>query len=100
MQVKQAERQHRRDTFFELLLLGVFVLAIVALFGFWPGQYQYHNTHDGILVRVNRYTGQAEYYLIGTGWKISTPPEPTPNLPPPGVVDPFVRPIPSPSVSR
>jgi hypothetical protein len=84
------------DTLTKTLLFCVLAVALIALFVFWPGTYQYHNTHDGILVRVNRYTGQTEYYIVTTGWKISTPPESTPKQPPPNYIDPYSSPTPSP----
>jgi len=39
------------DTLTKTLLLSALAVCIIALFVFWPGPYQYHNTHGGILVR-------------------------------------------------
>jgi hypothetical protein len=45
------------------------LLALIAFLGaFWPGKYQYYNTHTGILVRVNRFTSATEYYTTNSGW--------------------------------
>ena len=59
------------DRFTKLLFLCALAVAVVALIGFWPGQYQYYTT-QGILVRVNRYTGQTEYYTVPRGWELGT----------------------------
>src|SRR5215467_9980866 len=59
--------------FAKFLIFCVLIVAIVALFAFWPGQYQYYNSQGGILVRVNRYTGATEQYLDGIGWFIPKP---------------------------
>jgi|RhiMethySRZTD1v2_1073278.scaffolds.fasta_scaffold4314584_1 hypothetical protein len=61
------------DRFTKLLLAAALAVAIVALIAFWPGKYQYYNTHDGVLMRVNRYTGATEYYMITQGWQTSKP---------------------------
>ena len=56
--------------FAKFLLFCTFVVAIGALFAFWPSQYQYYNAQGGILVRVNRYSGATEQYLDGVGWVV------------------------------
>jgi hypothetical protein len=76
---------HRMDGFAKFLLL----LALIAFLGaFWPGKYQYYNTHTGILVRVNRYTSATEYYTTNSGWTTASPSS--------GAVDP-TRPVQTPS---
>src|SRR5262249_10200908 len=40
--------------FAKFLIFCVLIVAIGALIGFWPGQYQYYTAQGGILVRVNR----------------------------------------------
>ena len=61
------------DRFTKLLFLCALAVGAVALIGFWPGKYQYYNTAYGILVRVNRYSGQSEHYLPTTGWTTGVP---------------------------
>jgi hypothetical protein len=56
--------------FAKFLIFFALIVAIGALFAFWPGQYQYYNAHGGILVRVNRYTGATEQYIDGLGWVV------------------------------
>jgi hypothetical protein len=56
--------------FAKFLMFCVLIVAIGALFAFWPGEYQYYNAQGGILVRVNRYTGATEQYLDGAGWVV------------------------------
>jgi hypothetical protein len=56
--------------FAKFLIFCVLIVAIGALFAFWPGQYQYYNAQGGILVRVNRYTGATEQYFDGIGWGV------------------------------
>jgi hypothetical protein len=58
------------DGFAKFLIFCVLIVAIGALFAFWPGQYQYYNAQGEILVRVNRYTGATEQYLDGVGWVV------------------------------
>jgi hypothetical protein len=43
--------------FAKFLIFCALIVAIGALFAFWPSQYQYYNAQGGILVRVNRYSG-------------------------------------------
>jgi hypothetical protein len=40
--------------FAKFLIFCALIVAIDALFAFWPGEYQYYNAQGGILVRVNR----------------------------------------------
>src|SRR5262245_6388944 len=61
------------DGFIKFLFFCVLVVAIGALIGFWPGEYQYYNTQGGILVRVNRYSGATEQYFDGIGWVVPKP---------------------------
>lgn len=76
------------DGFAKLLIL----LALIAvLLTFWPGKYHYYNTHTGILVRVNRFTNQAEYYTTNAGWTIASPAS--------GAGDTIGRPVQNPSPS-
>jgi hypothetical protein len=56
--------------FAKFLIFFALIVAIGALFAFWPGQYQYYNAQGGILVRVNRYSGATEQYFDGVGWVI------------------------------
>jgi hypothetical protein len=77
------------DRFIKLLFLCVLAVGVVALIGFWPGKYQYYNTAYGILVRVNRYSGQSEHYLPTTGWTTGVPAAAS------GQVDMLGRPIPA-----
>jgi hypothetical protein len=56
--------------FAKFLIFFALIVAIGALFAFWPGQYQYYNAQGGILVRVNRYTGATEQYNDGVGWVV------------------------------
>jgi hypothetical protein len=56
--------------FAKFLLFCALIVAIGALFAFWPGQYQYYNAQGGILVRVNRYSGATEQYFDGVGWGV------------------------------
>jgi hypothetical protein len=58
------------DGFAKFLIFCVLIVAIGALFAFWPGQYQYYNAQGEILVRVNPYTGATEQYLDGVGWVV------------------------------
>jgi hypothetical protein len=66
------------DGFAKFLIFCVLIVAIGALVGFWPGKYQYYNTQEGFLVRVNRYTGATEQYNNGIGWVV---PKPAVNAP-------------------
>ena len=91
------------DGFTKLLLL----LALIAFLGaFWPGKYQYYNTHTGILVRVNRFTSLTEYYTTNGGWTIASPgsgavdPTRLINSPSPNPTETPARPAPSPTRSR
>jgi hypothetical protein len=77
------------DRFTRLLFLCALAVGVVALIGFWPGKYQYYNTAYGILVRVNRYSGQSEHYLPTTGWTTGMPAAAS------GQPDVFGRPIPA-----
>jgi hypothetical protein len=77
------------DRFTKLLFLCALVVGVVALIGFWPGKYQYYNTAYGILVRVNRYSGQSEHYLPTTGWTTGMPAAASSRA------DEFGRPIPA-----
>jgi|SRR6266498_1019297 len=77
------------DRFTKLLFLCALTVGVVALIGFWPGKYQYYNTAYGILVRVNRYSGQSEHYLPTTGWTTGVPAAAS------GQADLFGRPIPA-----
>src|SRR5215475_2419229 len=56
--------------FAKFLLFCLLIVAIGALFAFWPGQYQYYIAQGGILVRVNRYSGATEQYFDGIGWSV------------------------------
>ena len=56
--------------FANFLIFCVLLVAIGALFAFWPGQYQYYNAQGGVLVRVNRYSGATEQYFDGIGWGV------------------------------
>ena len=56
--------------FAKFLIFCALIVAIGALFAFWPGQYQYYNAQGGILVRVNRYSGATEQYFDGVGWVV------------------------------
>jgi len=56
--------------FAKFLLFCVLIVALGALFAFWPSQYQYYNAQGGVLVRVNRYTGATDQYLDGVGWVV------------------------------
>ena len=58
------------DGFAKFLIFCALIVAIGAVFAFWPGQYQYYNAHGGALVRVNRYTGATEQYFDGIGWVV------------------------------
>jgi hypothetical protein len=91
------------DGFTKLLLL----LALIAFLGaFWPGKYQYYNTHTGILVRVNRFTSQTEYYTTNGGWATASPssgavdPVRLIQTPSPNPSEILNRPTPSPTRSR
>jgi len=59
--------------FAKFLLFCLLIVAIGALFAFWPGQYRYFNAQGGILVRVNRYSGATEQYFDGIGWGVPRP---------------------------
>jgi hypothetical protein len=59
--------------FAKFLIFCALIVAIGALFAFWPGQYQYYNAQGGILVRVNRYSGVTEQYFDGIGWGVPKP---------------------------
>ena len=59
--------------FAKFLIFCVLIVAIGALIGFWPGQYQYYTAQGGILVRVNRYSGATEQYFDGIGWGVPKP---------------------------
>jgi hypothetical protein len=61
------------DGFVKFLIFCVLITAIGALAVFWPGQYQYYNTQDGALVRINRYTSETEYYTQALGWAVAKP---------------------------
>jgi hypothetical protein len=61
------------DGFAKFLILFVMIVAIGALIGFWPGEYQYYNAQGGVLVRVNRYSGATEQYFQGIGWGVPKP---------------------------
>src|SRR5262249_8229307 len=76
------------DRFTKLFFFCALAVGVVALIGFWPGKYQYYNTAYGILVRVNRYSGQSEHYLPTTGWTTGLPATAS------GQVDLRCRPIP------
>jgi hypothetical protein len=67
--------------FAKFLIFCILIVAIGALFAFWPGQYQYYNTLGGILVRVNRYTGVTEQYSNGIGWVAPKPAVDAPGKP-------------------
>jgi hypothetical protein len=56
--------------FAKFLIFCVLIVAIGALFAFWPGEYQYYNAQGGILLRVNRYSGATEQYFDGVGWVV------------------------------
>ena len=56
--------------FAKFLIFCALIVAIGALFAFWPSQYQYYNAQGGILVRGNRYSGATEQYFDGVGWII------------------------------
>ena len=58
------------DGLAKFLIFCVLIVAIGALIGFWPSEYQYYNAQGGILVRVNRYTGATEQYVDGIGWGV------------------------------
>jgi hypothetical protein len=97
------------DRFIKLLFLCALAIGVVALIGFWPSKYQYYNTAYGILVRVNRYSGQSEHYLPTTGWTTGVPAAASSQVdllgrPIPAQTstqrDLFGNPIPSPPVSR
>ena len=77
------------DRFIKLLFICALAVGVVALIGFWPGKYQYYNTAYGILVRVNRYSGQSEHYLPTTGWTTGVPAAAS------GQIDMLGRPIPA-----
>jgi hypothetical protein len=77
------------DRFTRLLFLCALAVGVIALIGFWPGKYQYYNTAYGILVRVNRYSGQSEHYLPTTGWTTGVPAAAS------NQADVFGRPIPA-----
>jgi hypothetical protein len=66
------------DGFAKFLIFFALIVAIGALVGFWPGKYQYYNTQEGILVRVNRYSGATEQYNNAIGWVV---PKPVVNAP-------------------
>jgi hypothetical protein len=57
----------------------IVLVVIAAALLFWPGVHDYGQTHGGILVRVNRFTGKTEHYIAGDGWRTPTP-VPTPTL--------------------
>lgn len=59
--------------FAKFLIFCILIVAICALFAFWPGKYQYYNAQGGILVRVNRYSGATEQYFDGIGWGVPKP---------------------------
>jgi hypothetical protein len=59
--------------FAKFLIFCVLIVAMGALFAFWPSQYQYYNAQGGILVRVNRYSGATEQYFDGIGWGVPKP---------------------------
>ena len=59
--------------FAKFLIFFALIVAIGALFAFWPSQYQYYNAQGGILVRVNRYSGATEQYFDGIGWGVPKP---------------------------
>jgi hypothetical protein len=69
------------DGLAKFLIFCVLIVAIGALIGFWPGNYQYYNTQEGILVRVNRYTGATEQYYNGIGWVVPKPAVDAPGNP-------------------
>ena len=56
--------------FAKFLMFCALIVALGALFAFWPGEYQYYNAQGGILVRVKRYSGATEQYLDGIGWVV------------------------------
>lgn len=74
------------DGFTKFLILLALIAVIVT---FWPGKYHYYNTHTGILVRVNRFTSQTEFYTTNKGWTTASPSS--------GVVDIFGSPVQTPS---
>jgi hypothetical protein len=72
------------DGFAKFLIFCALIVAIGALFAFWPGEYQYYNAQGGILVRVNRYTGATEQYSDGAGWVVAKRAVDTSGNPPSG----------------
>ena len=61
------------DGFVKFLIICALITAIGSLAVFWPGKYQYYNTQDGVLVRINRYTNETEYYTHALGWAVAKP---------------------------
>jgi hypothetical protein len=48
-------------------ILVIFILVVAYSIFFWPTLYLYTNTAQNILVRINRITGDA-YYFLGDGY--------------------------------
>ena len=50
-------------------ILIIFLLVVVYSIFFWPTLYIHTNTAQNILVRINRITGEAYYFLGGDSWR-------------------------------
>jgi hypothetical protein len=66
------------NKFTQFLFLCALLIALATLVGFWPGKYQFYTTQSGILIRVNRYSGETEHYIYASGWTASAPSNPLP----------------------
>ena len=50
-------------------ILVIFLLIIIYSILFWPTLNIYTHTAQNILVKINRITGEAYYFLPGSNWK-------------------------------
>ena len=85
------------NKFTQFLFLCALLIALATLVGFWPGKYQFYTTQSGILIRVNRYSGETEHYIYASGW---TAPPPAPSNPLPAQGGSFGSPTPAPTKSK
>ena len=89
------------NKFTQFLFLCALLIALATLVGFWPGKYQFYTTQSGILIRVNRYSGETEHYIYASGWTASQPASENPGaVSSPGQRDASGRPTPTPTVRR
>ncbi|HUS49259.1 MAG TPA: hypothetical protein VMZ91_03795 [Candidatus Paceibacterota bacterium] len=50
-------------------ILVIFLLIIIYSILFWPTLNIYTHTVENVLVKINRITGEAYYFLPGSNWK-------------------------------